>query len=143
MNDIFSVLHPTDFSEASQLAFVHALKIALTCGSKLEILRIKSRNLPVNSEAYPPVRGTLERWGFLTKDSSRAAVYEELRIKIKKIDSKNSNPHHSIKRYLSRNNSDLIVLPIQTQLVYPSYINYNIFWSLSSHHNQYLFVKAL
>ena len=143
MNQIFSILHPTDLSEASQLAFVHALKIVLTCGSRLDILRIKSRNLPIGSEKYPPVRDTLERWGYLPKNSSRAAVYSKLDFKVKKTNSKNSSPHYSIKRYLDRYSTDLIVLPIQTQLIYSNYINYNIFGSLGPSNNyQILFIPS-
>ena len=37
---IDTVLHPSDFSEASQIAFVHALKIALIARSKLTLLHV-------------------------------------------------------------------------------------------------------
>jgi len=33
-----SVFHPSDFSEASEVAFAHALKIALGAGAKLTVL---------------------------------------------------------------------------------------------------------
>jgi hypothetical protein len=33
----YSVLYPTDFSEASELAFAHALKLTLLLGTKFSI----------------------------------------------------------------------------------------------------------
>ena len=141
MNYNFSILHPTDFSEASQLAFVHALKLALTCGTKLTILRFNTKNLPKDSKNYPPVRETLERWGYLPKGSGRAAVYNKLRLKVEKINMNNSNPHRSIIRYIERQDIDLTVLSVQSQIIYPNSISYNVFRFLSkTTQDQFLFI---
>ena len=37
---IESVFHPSDFSEASEVAFAHALRMALMAGAKLSMLQI-------------------------------------------------------------------------------------------------------
>ena len=34
------IFHPSDFSEASEVAFAHALKIALVTGSTLNVLHV-------------------------------------------------------------------------------------------------------
>ena len=36
--DIRSVLHPTDFSESSRLAFAHALRLALSGRTRMYVL---------------------------------------------------------------------------------------------------------
>ena len=35
-----SIFHPSDFSEASEIAFAHALKIALVAGAKLTMFHV-------------------------------------------------------------------------------------------------------
>ena len=37
-----SIFHPSDFSEASEVAFAHALKIALVAGAKLTMLHVEA-----------------------------------------------------------------------------------------------------
>ena len=61
---IDSIFHPTDLSEASFVAFVHALKIALLAQSELTILHAaNSGGDKVSWKDFPGVRQTLERWG--------------------------------------------------------------------------------
>ena len=69
---IDSVLHPTDFSEASRVAFHHALKTALLARSKLTLLHVSGGGDSGWSD-LPGVRETLERWGRLPKGSQKAA----------------------------------------------------------------------
>ena len=59
-----SVLHPTDFSKASQQAFAHALAIALIRKTSLTILHAGG-NRSKSWDSFPSVRTTLERWGML------------------------------------------------------------------------------
>ena len=49
---IGSIFHPSDFSAASELAFAHALKIALVARSRLDILHVTAvtRNLEMASK---------------------------------------------------------------------------------------------
>ena len=81
-----SVLHPTDFSEASDVAFAHALAIAVVRGASLTLLHAGGQ-LTENWQRFPPVRKTLERWGVLSPGSPRRAVFEELSVGVTKIDS--------------------------------------------------------
>ena len=61
-----SVVHPTDFSAASENAFAHALAIALVRRTTLKILHVGARRprAEVPWTSFPAVRTTLERWGF-------------------------------------------------------------------------------
>ena len=69
---IEGVLHPTDFSEGSKIAFYHALKAALLAKSKITLLNVSSDERP-NWDEFPGVRETLEKWGLLPPGSPRSA----------------------------------------------------------------------
>jgi nucleotide-binding universal stress UspA family protein len=111
MNDsppiIDAILHPTDFSDASQTAFHHALKAALITRARLTILHVstgESREL-----AFPAVRETLARWGLLSPESQRSAV-TRLGIDVRKVVAKRRKPIAAILQYLDEHPTDLVVL---------------------------------
>ena len=58
------ILHPSNFSEASEVAFAHALKAALVAGSRLTLFHV-SPDMTAEWSDFPAVRQTLERWGLL------------------------------------------------------------------------------
>jgi len=105
---IQSVLHPTDFSESSLVAFHHALKAALLSKSKLTLLHVSTDGTSEWSH-FPGVRETLERWGALPKGSPKAAV-GTLGINAAKVMAKKGEPVDAIGNYLESNPTDLIVL---------------------------------
>lgn len=105
---IDSVLHPTDFSEASRVAFHHALKVALMARSKLTLLHVSSGADSEWSD-FPGVRETLERWGMLPKGSQKSAV-GELGINASKVMADETEPVAAVIRYLEKHPADLIVL---------------------------------
>jgi nucleotide-binding universal stress UspA family protein len=102
------VLHPSDFSEAGNQAFAHALVVALIARSKLTILHVSGgRNGLWND--FPGVRDTLERWGRLPRNSERADVFK-LGISVQKVQITHDDPVESITTYLEEHGADLIVL---------------------------------
>lgn len=111
-----SVLHPTDFSEASEKAFLHALITAREIGfdrkAKFTILHVGGGEYPGELDwmKFPPVRDRLEQWGLLEKDAPRSAVFEQLRIGVKKINLPHEDPLPAILEYLDHHPIDLIVL---------------------------------
>ena len=105
---IDSILHPTDFSEGSQVAFHHALKAALLAKSKLSLLHVSPEATSEWSD-FPGVRETLERWGILPAGSPRSAV-PQLGIDVEKVIARQSNPVRSVLHYLGKHPADLIVL---------------------------------
>jgi len=105
---IDSVLHPSDFSEASEVAFAHALKTALIAGSQLTLFHVSS-DKHVEWSDFPGVRETLERWGLLAPSSARTAV-ADLGIDIRKLIAHERSPVSSLLRYLDAHPTDLIVL---------------------------------
>ena len=105
---IHSVLHPTDFSEGSTVAFHHAIKAALLSKSELTLLNV-SPDGTSQWDDFPGVRETLERWQLLPKGSPRSAV-AELGIEARKVVARESDPVEAVLRYLERYPADLIVL---------------------------------
>jgi nucleotide-binding universal stress UspA family protein len=102
------VLHPTDFSEGSMVAFNHALKAAMLSKSKLTMLHVSTDGTSEWSH-FPGVRETLERWGALPKGSPRAAV-GKLGIDASKVMATKGEPVDAVVDYLENNPTDLIVL---------------------------------
>jgi len=103
-----SVLHPTDFSEGSRVAFYHALKAALMAKSRLTLLNV-SPDGTADWSGFPGVRETLERWGLLEKGSPRSAV-ADLGIDARKVVAQESDPVEAVLRYLKKHPADLIIL---------------------------------
>ena len=62
---IHRIFHPTDFSQDSQVAFVHALKLALVFRAELTIMHVDPDVSPEGFEDFPRIRPTLAQWGLL------------------------------------------------------------------------------
>jgi nucleotide-binding universal stress UspA family protein len=105
---IESVLHPTDFSESSLVAFYHALKTSLITQSKFTLFNVSPDGEP-EWASFPGVRETLERWGLLPKNSPRSAV-AELGVHVRKIVAEMNDPVKAVLSYLEHHPVDLIVL---------------------------------
>jgi nucleotide-binding universal stress UspA family protein len=102
------VLHPTDFSEGSKIAFYHALKAALLSKSKLSLLNV-SPDASAHWSDFPGVRETLIRWGLLPEGSSKSAVVE-LGIDVSKTIARDKDPVDAVVNYLERFPAEMIVL---------------------------------
>ena len=103
---IGSVLHPTDFSESSLVAFHHALKAAMSAKSRLTLLHVAS---DAEWSKFPGIRETLERWGVLPEGSPKSAV-GELGVLASKVVANEGAPVDAVLHYLEKHPADLIVL---------------------------------
>ena len=103
-----SILHPTDFTEGSRVAFHHALRAALLAKSKLTLFHVSPEE-DAEWTDFPGVRETLERWRLLPAGSPRSAV-PQLGIEVRKIIAQQANPVKAVLRYLDDHSADLIVL---------------------------------
>jgi len=118
-----SVLHPSDFSEASHSAFTHALALALYRQASFTILHVVPRSQAVDVWTdSPPVRKTLERWGLLEEGSPQSAVYENLSIGVAKINVRSTDPLKAILNSLEERPSDLIVLATEGRQGLPRWL---------------------
>jgi nucleotide-binding universal stress UspA family protein len=102
------IFHPSDFSVASNVAFAHALRIALAGHCDLTILHT-GRDADGAWTDFPRVRRTLEQWKMLPPDSDREAI-ATLGLHIEKVVLPYRNPVGSILNFLERHPHDLIVL---------------------------------
>jgi nucleotide-binding universal stress UspA family protein len=119
---INTIFHPTDLSEASFVAFVHALKIALLAQSELTILHAtNTAGDQVNWKDFPGVRQTLERWGVLPKGSPGRAV-AELGMAVEKIAGRGGKPLKAVTHYLQENPAQLVVLSSQGREGIPRFL---------------------
>lgn len=106
-----AVLHPTDFTTSSELAFAHALKIALAGQTRLDLLHVEARERDeLDWTAFPGVRQTLAGWGLLAGDSPPEAVAERLGVRLRKVQVHDRDAVHAILRFQEKHPSDLIVL---------------------------------
>lgn len=105
-----SIFHPSDFSEASDIAFEHALRIALVTGARLEIMHVTPEAKAEWSE-FPEVRTTLNRWRLLPEGSPRSAV-AELGIDVRKRFTSSDNPVKACLDFLNDHPAELIVLAV-------------------------------
>jgi nucleotide-binding universal stress UspA family protein len=105
---IGSILHPSDFSAASEVAFAHALKAALIAKAQLTVMHV-SPSMTAEWTDFPGVRETLARWGLLPPDSPRSAV-PALGIDVQKVIAYDDDPVKSVLAFLERHRVDLIVL---------------------------------
>jgi nucleotide-binding universal stress UspA family protein len=102
------IFHPSDFSEGSEVAFAHALKIALLAKAELSVLHV-SKTEDRDWTAFPGVRRMLERWHALPANSPPSAV-PALGIEVQKVLTTSADPVNASLDYLNRNRADLVVL---------------------------------
>jgi nucleotide-binding universal stress UspA family protein len=108
---IRSILNATDFTASSELAFIHALKIALEAKAKLYVLHADpAGDEEVDWSAFPGVRRTLARWGVLPAGSPMADVGDKLGVHLAKINARERDPARAIVRFANDHKNDLIVL---------------------------------
>ncbi|MFN7291993.1 MAG: universal stress protein [Pirellula sp.] len=107
---VSAIFLPSDFSEGSEIAFIHALKLALASKALLTVLHVQP-NSTANWEDFPGVRETLERWKLIPDGSPKSAV-AKLDIEVRKVIANNSDPVKECINYLQVNDADLIVLAV-------------------------------
>jgi nucleotide-binding universal stress UspA family protein len=108
---IRSVLNATDLTLSSELAFAHALKIALAGKTKLYVLNADpDSGEEVDWSAFPGVRRTLAKWGALPEGSPMTDVGDKLGIHLAKISASDRDPVRAIVRFVNDHKNDLIVL---------------------------------
>jgi nucleotide-binding universal stress UspA family protein len=107
----FVIFHPSDFSAASEVAFGHALKIAMQSKAKLDIMHVETQVSPEKPywRDFPAVRATLTRWGILPDGVGRDEI-AKAGLRIRKILKSGADPVETMLRHFRRLPPDLIVL---------------------------------
>jgi nucleotide-binding universal stress UspA family protein len=106
------IVHPTDFAAASEVAFAHALRVALAARGHLRIVHAEREPDAVDPEraAFPGVRGTLARWGLLAADAPRREVGDRLGLRVAKVAIAARELTRALARHARNDDCDLLVL---------------------------------
>ena len=128
---IEGIFHPSDFSEGSHVAFLHALKLTLAARCRLRVLHVSPHDHG-DWHDFPGVRETLFRWNLIPKESSRGDV-GHLGIDVKKVITEGTDPVKSCVEFLEKHPADLIVLAIHTDQGARGWLRRHIGESLAKH----------
>lgn len=103
MTGFTSILHPTDFSEASQLACAKALQLARQCGAKLTVLHVYAdpTRVPEAWSVRDPRPELEDALSLVAADAPDVSVERALRV---------GTPAEEIVEYAKRHNCDVIVM---------------------------------
>ena len=102
------ILHPTDFTQQSDVALAHALRLALTNHAKLTMMHV-DQDPNKERDRFPSIREILQRWGVLPTGASRSDV-TGLGIAIEKVTGVAGSVAASIEGFCQRHPIDMIVL---------------------------------
>lgn len=111
MSALKRIFHPTDLSAASETAFYHALRIAMSGHSGLTVMHVAGTHGSIHRDDFPSVSHTLEQWGVIQPGGGREAV-DKLDMAVRKIVSHSKNPAHACEHYLQSHAADLVVLAV-------------------------------
>lgn len=110
---LMRIVHPSDFSKASRVAFAHALKIALRSKAELEIIHVQDHKTGSSADVhwsdFPGVRTTLARWDILPV-TARAEEVAKAGLRVKKILNAAADPLDAMVSYCAENPPDMLVL---------------------------------
>lgn len=110
---LLRIVHPSDFSNASRVAFAHALKIALQCNAELELVHVQKhtvgREKDVRWADFPGVRATLSQWKILPANAKPEEV-AKLGLRVKKMLNAAAEPLAAMLDYCEEHPPDLLVL---------------------------------
>ena len=106
---IESIIHPTDFSEASEATFAHALRIAVAARADLYIAHVDESEPFAHEDSFPRVRQTLARWGMIPPDAPEGAV-ADIGLRVKKELLRRVDPLRGLTHFIDYHACDLMVL---------------------------------
>jgi len=106
---IRSILVPTDFSDDGDVAFEHALSLALAFKAELDIFHVEPHNDAADWRWAPKVVETLVRWGRLPSGAG-AADLERLGLRARRTTSTGERASEAILGELASSHADLVVV---------------------------------
>ena len=105
------VLFATDLTHDGDLAFAHALRIALPGQGELAIVHAAPRSEIGRAwDQFPRVGASLAGWGVLEPGVKASAVEARLGLHVRKIDVPDRHARHGVLKVLEHRPCDLVVL---------------------------------
>lgn len=115
-----SIFHPSDFSPASELAFAHALAIALFRKTQLVIMHAR-RGRQEDWSRFPAVRKTLARWNLLEPGIHASEVFRRLGVSAVKV-SMQGDPVRASLQQIEKQQPELVVLATRASQGLPRWL---------------------
>jgi nucleotide-binding universal stress UspA family protein len=104
------IAHSTDFSDQSDLAFIHALRLAVAAPERLDILHVKHSADSHEWEHFPRVRQALIRWGMLPESATKADIERRLGLQVAKVEIDHADTVTAVSLFLLTHRPDLLVV---------------------------------
>lgn len=106
------ILHATDFAGPSELAFDHALRLALASRGHLYLVHADRPDPSADADwsAFPGIRSTLARWDLLPADAPASDVAGKLGVRASKAEIGASDAAEGVVRFAAEHLCDLLVL---------------------------------
>lgn len=105
-----NIIHPTDFSHGSDVAFAHALRLAVAAQGELEILHVDPADArSPDWESFPSVRDTLAQWELIDAGAAKAEV-ARLGVQIAKTSCKSHQTAKTVLARIDQRGAELVVL---------------------------------
>jgi nucleotide-binding universal stress UspA family protein len=110
VHPITTIVHPTDFSNASMEAFAHAMAFSLAARSRLYILHVAGNGEDDSSYTFPHVNRLLGLWGKIAPHESPQAVEDRTGVRVSKIALAPGNTRRRIDEFIVSHGCDLMIL---------------------------------
>jgi nucleotide-binding universal stress UspA family protein len=104
------IAHASDLSPLSDLAFLHALRLAIAIRGRLDILHVKQPGTAHEWHAFPRVREPLQRWGLLAPGDQPEAIDAKLGVHVAKVEIDHKDPTAGLSAFILGHRPDLLVL---------------------------------
>jgi nucleotide-binding universal stress UspA family protein len=107
---INAIAHPTDFSPEAQVAFAHALPLAIASRCRLDLLHVHDRYAADHYGRFPHIREVLQRWGMLAPDAAVEDIAAQTGVNVRKVEIQDQDAVDGLSRFLIGHRPDLIVM---------------------------------
>ena len=107
---IKAIAHPTDFSPQGQLAFAHALRLAMLHRCPLDLLHVRDPDGGSDLGKFPKVRELLRRWGAVPDTATPADVLPLTGVSVRKVDIRDDHAVDGLAEYLWEHEVDVVVM---------------------------------
>jgi nucleotide-binding universal stress UspA family protein len=104
------ILHTTDFSPASETAFVHALKLAVAARAEIDVLHAAPERTVETWTEFPGIRDTLRRWDGDGPPAGTGVAPRSHGIRVGKIMAIDGDPVHAAVGFVQEHPTELVVL---------------------------------
>lgn len=140
IQSIHRIYHPSDFTEASHIAFCHALRIALLCRGHFHVHHVFDPHEHLSWADFPKVRDVLTQWGILHAESQREDL-AKLGLKVQKVLSEDKDPLGAVLHFIDKHRPDLIVLAAHQHHGYKRWFTKEMAFPVAQHsHIRTLFI---